>query len=317
MTMKHHNGNPILVTGAHRSGTTFLGRMLALSPQIGEVYEPFNIKVGVHGFKYFNTYIKENHRDEAYYEKIISDVLNGKAKYRRIPLTNKREPTTLPQKIVRLVFKSGANLSYLRARYSPWVDRYLIKDPIACMSSEWLHRKFGMDVVVLIRHPAAFTASLKRLGWRFDFKHFFEQQELMDDHLAPYFKGIDTERLSIIEEGSLLWNCIYSVLFKYIERNPAFIAVRHEDISYDASAELKRLYERLNISYTPRIEKRIRQYTGENNPTDPKNNRTHVLKRNSRDNTTRWKKILTSEEISQIKRLTGDLASRYYGEHEW
>ncbi len=33
---------PILVTGAHRSGTTWIGKMLALAPGVGYVHEPFS-----------------------------------------------------------------------------------------------------------------------------------------------------------------------------------------------------------------------------------------------------------------------------------
>lgn len=315
--MKHSNGNPILVTGAHRSGTTFLGKMLALSPHIGEIYEPFNVKVGVHGFKYYNTYVKKQHKDEHVYEKVVRDVLEGKAVYRRIPLTNSKEPTSLQQKIGRIIFKSGANLSYLKSKYSPKVNRYLIKDPIACMSSEWLHQKFHMDVIVLVRHPAAFVASLKRLNWRFDFNHFFRQEELMADHLAPLFQNVDTRNLSIIEEGCLLWNSIYSVLSTYTDRNPQFIVVRHEDISNDSTSEFKKLYEKLDIKFTPQIEQMIRAYTDASNPTDPKNNKTHELKRNSKENTKRWKKILSEGEVEKIKEMTGRLAKRYYDEHEW
>ena len=33
---------PILVTGAPRSGTTWVGRMLTLAPGVGYIHEPFN-----------------------------------------------------------------------------------------------------------------------------------------------------------------------------------------------------------------------------------------------------------------------------------
>jgi hypothetical protein len=33
---------PILVTGAHRSGTTWVGKMLALAPGVAYIHEPFN-----------------------------------------------------------------------------------------------------------------------------------------------------------------------------------------------------------------------------------------------------------------------------------
>ena len=37
-------GRPILVTGAHRSGTTWVGKMLALAPGVAYVHEPFSPK---------------------------------------------------------------------------------------------------------------------------------------------------------------------------------------------------------------------------------------------------------------------------------
>ena len=33
---------PIVVTGSHRSGTTWVGRMLCLSGEAGYIHEPFN-----------------------------------------------------------------------------------------------------------------------------------------------------------------------------------------------------------------------------------------------------------------------------------
>lgn len=43
-TMNSSNKKPILVTGSHRSGSTWVGRMLALSPSVGYIHEPFNIR---------------------------------------------------------------------------------------------------------------------------------------------------------------------------------------------------------------------------------------------------------------------------------
>ena len=36
------SARPILVTGAHRSGTTWIGKMLALAPGVGYIHEPFS-----------------------------------------------------------------------------------------------------------------------------------------------------------------------------------------------------------------------------------------------------------------------------------
>jgi hypothetical protein len=52
------------------------------------------------------------------------------------------------------------------------LGRLIIKDPIGALSSDWLARNFDLEVVVLVRHSAAFAASLKRLNWRHPFEHY-------------------------------------------------------------------------------------------------------------------------------------------------
>ena len=37
---------PILVTGSHRSGSTWLGQMIGASDAVGYIHEPFNIDRG-------------------------------------------------------------------------------------------------------------------------------------------------------------------------------------------------------------------------------------------------------------------------------
>ncbi|HUH21151.1 MAG TPA: hypothetical protein VLZ09_04715, partial [Gaiellaceae bacterium] len=52
---------PILVTGAHRSGTTWVGKMLALAPGVGYVHEPFNPRFSAGRFdRYFTVVTREN-----------------------------------------------------------------------------------------------------------------------------------------------------------------------------------------------------------------------------------------------------------------
>ena len=53
---------PILVTGAHRSGSTWTGKMLALAPRVAYIHEPFNMDYAHPGkctahFPYRFTYI--------------------------------------------------------------------------------------------------------------------------------------------------------------------------------------------------------------------------------------------------------------------
>ena len=61
--------NPILVTGSPRSGATWTGKMIAASPSVGYIWEPFNLftRPGVcgAGFPYWFTYVSD--KNEAPY----------------------------------------------------------------------------------------------------------------------------------------------------------------------------------------------------------------------------------------------------------
>lgn len=311
--MDIHNP-PILVTGSHRSGSTFIGRMLSLHPSVGYIFEPFNIRHGIEGVDKQFIYIKEGMADEEKYAHLVEQILTGKAKYKS---TYSADEDSILKSVGKKLLKSGTNYLYLKAKYNPKVKRLLIKDPIACMSSEWFHQKFGMNVVVIMRHPAAFVSSIKRLNWGSSLTDFMNQEHLVKDHLHPYLAGIDEEKLSVVERLSIIWNCIHSVLLTYVERNPAMIMVRHEDVSMNPIAEFRKLYEALDIEFTPHIERKLKKFTNPDNPVDPTNNDVHVLKRNSKDNATRWKSLLTDYEIGQIKEMTKPVAEQIYSESEW
>src|SRR5207247_8079602 len=103
--------------------------------------------------------------------------------------------------------------------------RPLVKDPIALLSSEWLARSFGMQVVVMIRHPAAFATSLKRLGWEHSFATFFDEGRL-PEVLRPYEAEIreQAERPGeILAQAALLCRLLYHAVAGYRDRHPAWV----------------------------------------------------------------------------------------------
>ena len=109
-----------------------------------------------------------------------------------------------------------------------------MKDPIAAFSSSWLASTFDMATIVLVRHPAGFASSLKRLGWSHPFNDFLAQPALMEERLQA-FEG-EIARMAkvehdIVDQASLLWRMIYSVLLEYRRAHPDWIVVRHEDLA--------------------------------------------------------------------------------------
>ncbi|OLE54531.1 MAG: hypothetical protein AUI36_17205 [Cyanobacteria bacterium 13_1_40CM_2_61_4] len=195
----------------------------------------------------------------------------------------------------------------------------LMKDPIALFSSEWLATTFDMNMIVLIRHPAAFTSSISRLNWTHNFSHFLNQPLLMRDYLAPFEAEIrafaETEH-DILEQGTLLWRIIHYVILQYKERYKDWIFLRHEDISTDPLQHFEYLYKRMNLTMTDKEKKVIEDYSSEDNPTEATKGHTFV-KRNSKSNIKSWRKKFTEQELNNLRTQVEEISHKFYSDADW
>jgi hypothetical protein len=197
-------------------------------------------------------------------------------------------------------------------------QRVLIKDPFAVFSLDWFAKCLNFRIVVTVRHPAAFASSLKRLNWPFDFQDLLDQPLLMRDHLEPYRGQMEAaKRDGIIGQSALLWNLIYRSVHATLQRNPDFIAVRHEDLARDPVNRFRELYRALDLDFTPRVEKTILTSSRSDNPVEPSRKNIYAVKLDSRANIDNWKKRLTPEEIDYIRKRTEEISSLYYSDAEW
>ena len=197
--------------------------------------------------------------------------------------------------------------------------RPLVKDPIALMSAEWLAERFGFEVVVLIRHPAAFAGSLVRLDWpRFDFRNWADQPTFLRDLAGPYadaVRSFDPARQGLLEEAILLWNVIHHVILGYRDRHPGWLFVRHEDLAEEPVKGFHDLYERLDLEWD-RVAERIvvRSSTGRAE-VPPYLHRT--VRRDSRASRWTWRDRLTPEERDRVREGTAEVAAAFYGDRDW
>ena len=309
----HPSGNhrrPILVTGSHRSGTSWVGGLIAAAPGVGYLYEPFSplhrpgtFAVPIH--LWFQYVCAENEGPfRAPLERALGFVYDYGAELRAI---------RGPKDALRLVRDAARSARHRIARSRP-----LLKDPIALFSAEWIAETFGADVVVMIRNPLAFASSLKTHGMRHPFSHFLAQPLLMRDHLGPFEAEIrafaETER-DITEQAQLLWRIIHSVVETYRRRHPEWIFVRHEDISAAPVEGFREIFRRLGLPFTARVQSRVRAYsTARGGAGEPG---AGEIRRDSRANLSRWKERLTPEEIVRIREAVKDLAPRFYPETAW
>lgn len=207
----------------------------------------------------------------------------------------------------------------VRFRLSRWRgDRALLKDPHAVFSAEWLADEFDMDVVLLVRHPAAFAGSIKHAGWAFRFEQLLEQPLLMQDHLERFREAIASQASrpgDLVDQAILLWNLINSAVLGFRGRRPGWLHLRHEDLSRDPVRGFRSVFEALRLPFPPSVERRIEAYSG-SPPSHVRRGRPEI-RRDSRANLRTWRERLTTEEIDRVRRGTEEIARSFYVDEDW
>jgi len=303
---------PILVTGSHRCGSTWVGQVLALSSRIGYILEPFHLahRPGVCAAKFPNWYQYVCADNEAEFGPPLDRTLG----FRYSPMAE-LGAITRPTDALRMV-RDWSRFTRHRMRRS----RPLVKDPIAFFSAPWLAGRYGMEVIVLVRHPAAFASSLKRLDWRFDFRNFARQPLLTRDLLWPWEKEIEEAVRNppdILAQSALLWSVIYGVTRTLCERHPSWKLIRHEDLSLAPEDGFRALYESLGLEFTEPIARELLAMTSAENPAEAPRGKAHALQRDSRSNVRNWSKRLSGAEITELRRRVEAVSSSYYGDSDW
>jgi hypothetical protein len=302
--------SPILVTGTHRSGTSWVGKMLAADAMTAYISEPLNVL----------------HRPGVFHAKVAHW-------YQYICEENEHEFIPAYEELMEFDYHLWDEIRSLRSRkdflrmgrdfltfYNGLMrgQRLLIKDPFAVFSTAWFAKRLNCKVVITVRHPAAFASSLKWLNWPFDFQDLLDQPLLMRDHLEPNREEMQAIQLEdVVRQAALLWKLIYRSVHATREQNPDFIIVRHEDLSRDPIPGYRDLYEALGLEFTPRVEKIILNSSSSENPTELSHKKVHGVKLDSRASLDNWKKRLTVEEIDRVRKITQGVSSLYYSSEEW
>jgi hypothetical protein len=301
---------PILVTGVHRSGTTWIGKMLAADPLTAYISEPLNVlhRPGVFCAKVLHWYQYICEENESEYLSAFQQLLDFD-----YHLWDEIRSIRSLKDFLRMgrdfrIFSNGLMHG----------QRVLIKDPFAVFSVPWFTKKLNCKVAITVRHPAAFANSLKRLNWPFDFNDLLNQSLLMRDYLEPYRDEMQFIKSDdVIGQAALLWRMIYHSVHSTLEQNPDFIVIRHEDLSRDPVNGYRNLYTSLGLDFTPRVEKIILSSSSSENPIESSRKTVHAVKLDSRSNIGNWKKRLTIEEINRVHKMTEEVSPLYYSDTDW
>ncbi|GGD84797.1 sulfotransferase [Planktosalinus lacus] len=295
-------GKNILITGATRSGSTWVGNVIGAHPKVDNIIEPFNLN-RINRYKIIDLdywFPKVTERSEIGLQikvrKLIKYYLNTNFFY-----------------LITNSYKSYEGHSILisnkkRLRRA-WRPIKMIKDPIAVFSVPWLVKEFDLNPVILIRHPAAFALSIKDKNWWFDFDDFLRQPiffsdglESLKDEVIQYQK--DIKEKDIVDNAALLWKIIYAQVGIYQEKNPEWYFITHETLSLNPIIEFQKLFEYLELPFTNQVKDYIQKST------KAKDHGKHF--RDSLTNAIKWKKNLSQEEQQRIAKLTSPIYERFY-----
>jgi hypothetical protein len=231
----------VLVTGAIRTGTTWVGETLARSPELEYVWEPYNPLVRAWPHSRVPHFLTGPYDARPLVDDIATALVELRSRGRLLgrPETTARE--------VRRRYRFAAAR---RAHRAP-----LVKDPLAVLLARHLEEKFGFRVVLCLRHPAGFVASCMRLGWDYDFENLLAQPQLMQ-RLAPWRPEMEAttgRRGPMLHRVTLLWRVVYGALADGELAPAAPYLVRYEDTVADAAGTFAPLADVLGVRLPPNL----------------------------------------------------------------
>ncbi len=303
---------PILVTGLPRSGTTWIGRMLATSRQTQYVFEPFTasrhktLSLRPHTLQGMFPYVPAGTHNAQVFEFVASNL--GLSRDYRAELGAIASMRDVPRFLLR-------ELRYQSGRWRQL--RPIQKDPHAILSAPWLAETFQMDVVITLRHPAATVASLLRKTWRYQLRSLLRHAHLTSGPLRPFAEQLDAFRPrddNQLDEAILLWNCLMAVLLDYRRQFPGWTFVRHEDLARDPVPGFEQLYAAVGLNYTAEVREQIAANSTAGNPTSSAHGQ---VKRDSLAASEAWRSSLPAATIERIRHETARLADQLYAEPDW
>lgn len=301
---------PIIVSGAHRSGSTWVGQVLSACNGVGYLHEPFNpIYANPRDVPIDHWYLKVDETNEDIYRQHFQNVMDWKFK----------------------PFSRWSNVNSF-ARFKLWLkywkvfeankrkgSRVLMKDPIALFSLPWLDRTFDANTLVLVRHPAAFFYSLKRKNWAFPFQDLVAQDPLMKGELRHYEKEIRAFALhpqDMIDQAILVWRLLYGTVSQYRELYAHWLIKTHEEISMAPLVHFEQIFGQFGLPFDDQVKEFIAATSGNENPGETIAGE-ELLKRNSKANSQYWKRKLSADQIAYIKEETADVWPKFYNEEDW
>ena len=242
----------VFVTGMIRSGTTWLGRVLATARDTLYIHEPFNPDSPWNAAVATpSAYLYLCATNGGPWRGRIGKLLRLTPNFRR-DWTDQARKQCLRQ------------IKRARAHATDGTVRPLIKDPTAFFSTEWLVETFAIRPVFVLRHPVMVAKSLLRLGWvppgiqiNFWRSQPLLRQRFYADYADDLARAAEDARLSPAERACWYVRLAMLAQLVYYRDHPEWRFVSYEALLADAPAAFPGLMQHLGLHPTKQTEKTI------------------------------------------------------------
>lgn len=314
MTVKNIR-NWIFVTGVPRSGTTFVGMNLSLPKEVDYIHEPFNPMCGIPEVKKWYRYLRTglDTPETKHYHKLMESIFDYNFRLKNnVPTTD-----SFSRKISKHLVGSRGPFYLRLAKINPFHQAAIIKDPIGNLLTEYLYLEFGVKPVIIIKHPASFIASLKRVNFWPHPEKLRDQSHLIQDYFTeePHFLTKDWS--NPVLAAAAFWRIIYKVLLTQASKYSDWQIVTHEELSQNPIATFKSLYQNLDLPWSINILRKIEQQTQGNKSAEAKQGVVQDFNRNSADIFQLRRDSLSKEERQLIFDIVKDVALKVYSKESF
>lgn len=272
----------IVIASSPRGGSTWLAEIIVTLPGYTPIMEPLepaiHPQVLEHGFGW-HAYVSPGSVDELKHS-YLQQVLSG----------------------------ANLNLRYLGdwrnlRQVHPFRFRgYVIKFVRANLLLYWMLQEFPVKGILLIRHPCATVASQLHFGaWNHADKWartFLPMLETYDPRLVPICESLQTT------EQVLAFDWVMKTLVPLREPRPhPWLLTTYKRLMVDGDSELQRIFEHLGYSIPKQAYRQLH--------IDSSSTKSYgALDADSR--LTRWRKLLTSQQIESILQIVADSGIDFY-----
>lgn len=299
-----------IVCGLHRSGTTYVGKLLQQAG-VKVVHEPLNERFGMRGVPIAYPYVDDVDNE---YASLLDDAVI----FRR---TWNKDVTYIKAQGLRkrmyqvLGGRSGVRWGMLRLRSLLHLmpAKVCLKDPFMSLATPYLVKHHKLKVLCMVRHPAAIHCSTAKQAWRFDIANLHKQKKLVQD----FASDIPERHWQLAEEHAaasiaILWKLMLRVN-QYVEKNSSLLKlITHEDLCVSPLPVVNQICSHLSIPLSAGVEAFVLE-NSQGNRVEAKDGKTHDFKRNSKLLADAWRNKIYSDDECILQDIVGDDVANYYG----